>query len=86
MEHGSIFQDLVPLYHASLQCIERRILAVIDHTGVAHRHSLLEIISAESFAATHHMFHIQTELSQMHQGSITNLAIRQTSDILYLIA
>ena len=44
LEYGCICQYLIPFHHALLQGIERRILAVIDHTRIAHRHSFLEII------------------------------------------
>ena len=86
MEYGGILQHPVPLHHASLQSIERGILAVIDHTGVAHSHRFLEIISAQAIATTHHMLHIQTELSQMHQGCLAYLTVRHSGNILHVIA
>ena len=86
MEYGCICQYLIPFHHALLQGIERRILAVIDHARIAHCHSLLEIISSKTVATTHHMRNIQTILSEVHQRSLSHLAIRQAGNILHVIA
>ena len=86
MEYGSISQHLFPFHHSALQRIERRILAVVNHTGIAHSYSFFEIISSETFAATHNMRNIQTVLSEMHQRCLTHLTIWHTGYILYIIA
>ena len=86
MEYGSISQHLFPFHHSALQRIERRILAVVNHTGIAHSYSFLEIISSETFTATHNMRNIQTVLSEMHQRRLTHLTVWHTGYILYIIA
>ena len=85
MEHGSIRQHLIPFHHTPLQGIERRILAVIDHTRIAHRHSFLEIISSETVATMHHMRNIQTILPEVHQCCLTHLTVWHTGNILDII-
>ena len=86
MEYSRISQDLIPFHHIPFQWIKRRILAVINHAGITHRHGFLKIISTQTFSATYHMRNIQTILSEMHQRSFSHFTIRHTGDIFYVVS
>ena len=86
MEDACIFKHLVPFDHSALEGIERRVLAVVHNTGVAHGHSFLEIVGTKTVASFYYMRNIEIIFAKMHKSCITQRTIRHTGNILHIIA